>query len=100
MGKWFCSDSCGDIMFFDTPEEAAAAAETALDFERGEAADGWSEEVNSIFWGQVLGECQQSYCRPRTDEDYGVPSCCDEVADYEIVRIDQPPRTAREGETE
>lgn len=34
-----------------TAEEAIAAAEAAIDDYRGDACDGWSEEVESICWG-------------------------------------------------
>lgn len=37
-----------------TAEEAIAAAEAAIDDYRGDACDGWSEEVESICWGVII----------------------------------------------
>ena len=82
-------DSCGDVTFHGTAEEAKAEAEAALDEERDAAADGWSEDVVHIMWGRVHGRCEQTLLRERTDEDYGVGSEIQEIANYEIVDIDK-----------
>ncbi|MGJ7468007.1 bZIP transcription factor [Kosakonia cowanii] len=37
-----------------TAEEAVEAAEAAIDDYRGDACDGWSEEVDSICWGIIM----------------------------------------------
>lgn len=85
---WFCVDSCGDISTFDTAGKARAAAESALQSERDEASEGWSEEVTNIMWGKVLGTCELEFSRPRTEEDFFVSSDCEEVCDYHIVDVE------------
>ncbi len=84
---FFCVDSCGDIETFDTADKAKAAAESALQAERDDAMDGWSEEVTNIMWGKVLGTCELEFERPRTDDDHFVSSDCESVSDYHIVDI-------------
>jgi len=86
--KWFAVDSCNDVEYFDTPQAAEKAAIVALDCERDAAADGWSEEVTNIMWGRIVGKVEETYRRPRTDEDVFVSSDCDEVVDYEVRNID------------
>lgn len=85
---WFCVDSCGTVETFQTEAEAKRAAEDALQSERADAIDGWSDEVEHIMWGKVYGSVVQSYCRPRTDEDFFVSSDCDEVCDYELRSVE------------
>lgn len=84
---WFCVDSCGTVETFETEAMARGAAEAALEDERDCASEGWSEEVTNIMWGKVYGVVQQTYCRPRTDDDVGVDSSCDEVADYHMQDV-------------
>lgn len=86
--KWFAIDSCNDVEYFDTPSDAKQAAVSALDSERSGAMDGWSEEVTNIMWGRIVGKVEETYRRPRTDEDVFVSSECDEVVDYEVRDID------------
>lgn len=53
---FFCIDSCGDITHHNTPEEAIQEAEKAIDAERIMCDPEWGEEVNSICWGEILGQ--------------------------------------------
>ena len=86
--KWFAVDSCNDVEYFDTPKAAEQSAIAALDSERDAAADGWSEEVTNIMWGRIIGRVEETYRRPRTDDDHFVSPDCDEVVDYEVLNID------------
>jgi len=83
--RWFAIDSCGDWNTFDTPDEARESAEEALEFERGDASEGWNEEVTGIMWGKVYGQCTETMRRPVTDDDCYVPDGCTEIVDYDIV---------------
>jgi hypothetical protein len=83
--KYFCHDSCGSVEFFDNEKDARKCADDALDAERGDAGDGWAEEVTQIFWGVVLGECEETLRRDRNEDDFGVDSAITEIADYGIV---------------
>ena len=51
---WFSFDPGGSGMeFHDTEEAARKEAEEAFEFYKGEAPDGWFEEVESVCWGEV-----------------------------------------------
>ena len=62
-------------------DEAKARADKALDMDRDEAAEGWSEEVTQICWGEVRGRVVETERRPVTPEDN---LDCDEVVDYAL----------------
>ncbi|WP_097301460.1 hypothetical protein [Escherichia coli] len=73
-----------------TAEEAIAAAEAAIDDYRGDACDGWSEEVESICWGIIMQSSTKVGERPRNEDD-----CCDPaidtICDYALLpNIDTP----------
>ncbi|EKY6769478.1 hypothetical protein QFI24_002337 [Escherichia coli] len=73
-----------------TAEEAIAAAEAAIDDYRGDACDGWSEEVDSICWGIIMQSSTKVGERPRNEDD-----CCDPaidtICDYALLpNIDTP----------
>lgn len=88
---WFVIDSCNDVELYDSESKARAAANNAIDFERDNCGDtGWSEDVNNIMWGKVIGRCVLEFERPRTDDDVNVPSTFDTVCDYHLVDVDQP----------
>lgn len=76
---FFSYDHEDGIEFHETAEEAKARAEKALDMDRDEAAEGWSEEVTQICWGEVRGRVVETERRPVTPEDN---LDCDEVVDY------------------
>ena len=50
-----------------TAEEAIAAAEAAIDDYRGDACDGWSEEVESICWGVIIQQVCDYELRPNVE---------------------------------
>jgi hypothetical protein len=60
----YCPD-CG-FDTHETQEAAEKAADRCLDHFRDDAADGWSEDVTQICWGEIKGEVvQQPILRPR-----------------------------------
>jgi hypothetical protein len=71
----------------ETADEAKKAAEDALDFERGEAAEGWSDYIDQICWGELKQIIIETLNRPRTDEDTFVSSDCDTIVDYGLVDV-------------
>ncbi|MBI5611293.1 MAG: hypothetical protein HY902_20635 [Deltaproteobacteria bacterium] len=89
--SWFCRTPEG-FELFETAAEAARTAQTALDFERGMADDGWSDEVTCICWGQVFQvatACDfKAVC---TDDDCDDPDhdhvnvSMDETCDYQLM---------------
>jgi hypothetical protein len=84
--KYFSYDPYDDFEFYDTEEEAKAAAQRVLDGEREEAYEGWSEDVDKIFWGEIRQHVVETMNRPRTDADHG-DSEFDTVVDYGLVDI-------------
>lgn len=78
--KFFCYDPNGrGFDIFKTAEEAKAAAEKALDDERAEADEGWNEEVERIYWGEIKGHVVEIERRPA---EPGMPF--DEIVDYAL----------------
>ncbi|UTJ46615.1 hypothetical protein NLZ15_17485 [Atlantibacter subterranea] len=67
-----------------TADEAVEAAEAAIDDYRGDACDGWSEEVDSICWGVIMQTSTKVGERPRNDDDCCDPSI-DTVCDYALL---------------
>ena len=83
---WFCYDPNGDgLTTYATAPEAKAAAEGALESERDNAPEGWSEDVHEICWGRLHGYIAQTECRPATPEDN---TDADEYWDFELVDAD------------
>lgn len=72
---------CKEFNFFDTEEEAKAEAEEILEYERDEAADGWSEMVEDICWGKIIGRVVEKSRKPGNDSRF------DEIVDYELKII-------------
>lgn len=70
-----------------TAEEAKKAVEDALDFERSEACEGWSDYVDQFCWGELTQRVVETMCRPRTDDDTFVSPDCDTIVDYGLVDV-------------
>ena len=72
--------------------EAVEAAEDAIDDYRGDACDGWSEEVDSICWGVIMQSSTKVGERPRNEDD-----CCDPaidtICDYVLLPNIETPAT-------
>ncbi|HAN7132899.1 TPA: ead/Ea22-like family protein [Escherichia coli] len=66
-----------------TAEEAIAAAEAAIDDYRGDACDGWSEEVESICWGVIIQQATKVGERKKRKCDRESP-WIERVCDYEL----------------
>lgn len=75
-----------------TANEAVEAAEAAIDDYRGDACDGWSEEVDSICWGVIMQTSTKVGERSRNDDDCCDPSI-DTVCDYALLPDIKTPAT-------
>jgi len=75
-----------------TAEEAVEAAEAAIDDYRGDACDGWSEEVDSVCWGIILQSSTKVGERPRTEDDRCDPAI-DTICDYALLPNIKTPAT-------
>ncbi|WP_334670735.1 hypothetical protein [Klebsiella pneumoniae] len=92
--SYFSYGSEHNFEWHKTAEEAVEAAEAAIDDYRGEACDGWSEEVDSICWGIIMQSSTKVGERPRNEDD-----CCDPaidtVCDYALLPNIETPATDR-----
>ncbi|HHG6962968.1 TPA: hypothetical protein ACPXRM_001726 [Klebsiella pneumoniae] len=77
-----------------TENEAIEAAESAIDDYRGDACDGWNEEVDSICWGIIMQSSTMVGERPRTEEDR-CDSAIDTICDYALLPAIDTPATDR-----
>ncbi|QAR48334.1 hypothetical protein EQG67_07290 [Kosakonia cowanii] len=87
--------SYGSEHYFEyhkTAEEAVEAAEAAIDDYRGDACDGWSEEVDSICWGVIMQSSTKVGERPRNEDDRCDPAI-DTVCDYALLPNIETPAT-------
>lgn len=75
-----------------TAEEAIAAAEAAIDDYRGDACDGWSEEVESICWGVIIQQATKVGERKKRKCDRVSP-WIERVCDYELRPNVETPAT-------
>lgn len=82
--KFFMYDPENGFETYKTAEEAKAAANEAIDYYRGDAGDGWPDEVSQVCWGEIKEEAQQTGLRHRNEEDSG---SCDMICDYELTEI-------------
>ncbi|MCE0490961.1 hypothetical protein LU196_13020 [Pantoea sp. Mb-10] len=69
----------------DSAEEAIAAADSDIDYYRGDACDGWSEETDCTVWGVILQRATMIDERPRTEEDSYLGSHISSVCDYALL---------------
>jgi hypothetical protein len=70
MSRFFAYSRDG-FTFHATAEEAKAQAETLLAHERGFAIiEGeWSEDANSIMWGEIRGHVDEEYTESDSGEE-------------------------------
>jgi len=85
--KYFSYDPEEGFELHKTEDEAKKAAECALDYERGEASEGWADYVDQICWGELKQRVVETMCRPRTADDTFVSSDCETVADYGLIDV-------------
>jgi hypothetical protein len=70
-----------------TAEEAKKAAQEHLEYERDQAYEGWSDNVDGICWGKLKQRVVETLNRPKTDEDTNVPTECDTIAEYDLLDL-------------
>lgn len=90
--SYFSYGSEHNFEWHKTAEEAAEAAEAAIDDYRGDACDGWSEEVDSVCWGIILQSSTKVGERPRTEDDRCDPAI-DTICDYALLPNIKTPAT-------
>ncbi len=90
--SYFSYGSEHNFEWHKTAEEAIESAEAAIDDYRGDACDGWSEEVDSICWGIIMQSSAKVGERPRNEDD-----CCDPaidtICDYALLPNIETPAT-------
>ncbi|WP_010246592.1 hypothetical protein [Pantoea agglomerans] len=69
----------------DSAEKAIAAADSDIDYYRGDACDGWSEETDQTVWGVILQRATMIDERPRTEEDSYLGSHIASICDYALL---------------
>ncbi|MEN4702940.1 hypothetical protein [Pantoea agglomerans] len=69
----------------DSAEKAIAAADSDIDYYRGDACDGWSEETDQTVWGVILQRATMIDERPRTEEDSYLGSHISSICDYALL---------------
>lgn len=92
--SYFSYGSEHNFEWHKTAEEAVEAAEAAIDDYRGDACDGWSEEVDSICWGVIMQSSAKVGERPRNEDDRCDPAI-DTVCDYALLPNIETPATDR-----
>ncbi|EOH0525680.1 hypothetical protein ACLMVZ_000265 [Klebsiella aerogenes] len=92
--SYFSYGSEHNFEWHKTDKEAVEAAEAAIDDYRGDACDGWSEEVDSICWGIIMQSSTKVGERPRNEDDRCDPAI-DTVCDYALLPIIETPATDR-----
>ena len=90
--SYFSYGSEHNFEWHKTAEEAAEAAEAAIDDYRGDACDGWSEEVDSICWGIIMQSSTKVGERPRNEDDRCDPAI-DTICDYALLPNIEAPTT-------
>lgn len=76
----------------DTAEKAMLAADSDIDYYRGDACDGWSEETDRTVWGVILQRATMTGLRAVTEEDRCDPSI-KEWCDYTLLPAVDTPAT-------
>lgn len=90
---FFAYDPDNGFEEFKTKEEAIAAAESYIDYYRGEACDGWPDEVAQVSWGIIMQESTRVNERPRTNDDSCDPDI-ETVCDYALLPNIETPATS------
>jgi len=90
--SYFSYGSEHNFEWHKTAEEAAEAAEAAIDDYRGDACDGWSEEVDSVCWGVIMQSSTKVGERPRNEDDRCDPAI-NTICDYALLPNIETPAT-------
>lgn len=89
---YFSYGSEHNFEWHKTAEDALEAAEAAIDDYRGDACDGWSEEVDSICWGIIMQSSTKVGERQRNKDDRCDPAI-DTICDYALLPSIETPAT-------
>lgn len=89
---FFAYDPDNGFEQFKTKDEAIAAAESYIDYYRGEACDGWPDEVAQVSWGIIMQESTRVNERPR-DKDDSCDPAIETVCDYALLPNIETPAT-------
>ncbi|WP_445013247.1 hypothetical protein [Klebsiella pneumoniae] len=92
--SYFSYGSEHNFEWHKTAKEAVEEAEAAIDDYRGDACDGWSEEVDSICWGIIMQSSTKVGERPRNEDDR-CDLAIDTVCDYALLPNIETPATDR-----
>ncbi|HFK1636916.1 TPA: hypothetical protein ACG060_002708 [Klebsiella oxytoca] len=92
--SYFSYGSEHNFEWHKTAKEAVEAAEAAIDDYRGDACEGWSEEVDSICWGIIMQSSTKVGERPRNKDDRCDPAI-DTVCDYALLPNIETPAADR-----
>ncbi|CAM8502927.1 hypothetical protein KVG90_21625 [Klebsiella pneumoniae] len=76
----------------DSAEKAIAAADSDIDYYRGDACDGWSEETDRTVWGVIMQRATVTGLRAVTEDDNCDPSI-EEWCDYTLLPNIETPAT-------
>lgn len=76
----------------DSAEKAIAAADSDIDYYRGDACDGWSEETDRTVWGVIMQRATVTGLRAVTEDDNCDPSI-KEWCDYTLLPNVETPAT-------
>lgn len=76
----------------DSAEKAIAAADSDIDYYRGDACDGWSEETDCTVWGVIMQRATVTGLRAVTEDDNCDPSI-EEWCDYTLLPKVETPAT-------
>ncbi|MEJ3373311.1 ead/Ea22-like family protein [Escherichia coli] len=90
--SYFSYGSEHNFEWHKTAEEAIESAEAAIDDYRGDACDGWSEEVESICWGVIIQQATKVGERKKRKCDRVSP-WIERVCDYELRPNVETPAT-------
>lgn len=81
--QYFSYSPDGGFDFHDTEQEAITAATKQLDYEKDHAgSEGWSEEVDSICWGEIRQRVELTWHAKRPAPEDLDEECCDKEGTY------------------
>lgn len=81
---FFAYDPDNGFEEFKTKDEAIEAAESYIDYYRGDACDGWADEVSQVSWGVVIQQSTKVDERPKNAED-SVSEYIETVCDFALL---------------
>ena len=79
--RFFAYDPETGFEIFQTAAQAQEHAEDCINEYRGEAGDGWDEQVGQVCWGEIKAETVQVGLRPATEDD---ATSCEMYCDYAL----------------